>query len=204
MHELRRILGILLVVSFPPAVIYWLVIHPLVGWWRRRGAVFSFVAVTTLMAALAAALFLARDALLGADLGRQPVLLVLGGALYALAIWIEVQCRRQLSLRTFVGVPELSSRAPGAVLRDGIYGVVRHPRYLAVTTGTLGVALAANYLGVYLVLATCDALLYLVILLEERELIGRFGVDYLDYVRRVPRLFPRRASNSSAPRDDHP
>jgi protein-S-isoprenylcysteine O-methyltransferase Ste14 len=36
-------------------------------------------------------------------------------------------------------------------------------------------------------------LLHLIVLLEERELPDRFGEAYVDYSRRVPRYWPRRA-----------
>jgi protein-S-isoprenylcysteine O-methyltransferase Ste14 len=33
------------------------------------------------------------------------------------------------------------------------------------------------------------------VLLEERELAERFGAEYLDYCRRVPRYVPRRRTD---------
>jgi protein-S-isoprenylcysteine O-methyltransferase Ste14 len=57
--------------------------------------------------------------------------------------------------------------------------------------GLLGYALIANYLAIYLLFPICAASLYLIVLLEERELRDRFGAAYQAYARRVPRFIPR-------------
>ena len=77
------------------------------------------------------------------------------------------------------------------MIQEGIYGVVRHPRYLAVAIGTAGFAMVVNYLGVYLVWLGSVLTLLLVVPLEERELGDRFGAEYEEYRSRVPVLIPR-------------
>ena len=37
MDTTRYVIGVLLIVGVPPAVIFWLLIHPFVGFWRRVG-----------------------------------------------------------------------------------------------------------------------------------------------------------------------
>ena len=36
MDTTRYYLGILLVISVPPAILFWLLIHPFAGFWRNR------------------------------------------------------------------------------------------------------------------------------------------------------------------------
>ncbi len=56
----------------------------------------------------------------------------------------------------------------------------------------LAYALVANYVGGYIVSALCLPTIYLMVLLEERELRARFGMEYLEYCQRVPRFVPKR------------
>ncbi|MCK4342573.1 MAG: isoprenylcysteine carboxylmethyltransferase family protein [Phycisphaerae bacterium] len=192
MDTTRHVVGILLVVLFPPALIYWLVIHPFTTSWRKLGAAKTYLIVFPAMVVLDVLLYLIRGRLMGLDLGTNWVLVGVGLCLYGVAILISIRCRRQLSVRILVGVPEVSDESsPGKLLQDGIYGVVRHPRYLSVVVGTLGMALVINYVGVYAITLLLYALLYVIIRLEERELLARFGQEYAEYQSRVPRLIPR-------------
>ena len=65
---------------------------------------------------------------------------------------------------------------------------MRHPRYFGYALAILGWALFANYLGLYVYVVISWAFIYVLILVEERELSERFGAQYEDYARRVPRL----------------
>ena len=55
----------------------------------------------------------------------------------------------------------------------------------------LGWALVSGYTGAIGVALGMVPLLYLVTVFEERELVERFGDEYLRYRERVPRLIPR-------------
>ena len=85
----------------------------------------------------------------------------------------------------------MSGADPGVLLKDGIYAKIRHPRYLEIVLGMIGWSLVINYSGIYWITAVSLAALYPVILLEERELVRRFGRAYEDYMTRVPRFVPR-------------
>jgi protein-S-isoprenylcysteine O-methyltransferase Ste14 len=197
----RRIIGILIVISIPPAVLFWFVIHPFARFWRRLGAAVTYSVVLPLFVALVIVLYQVRDVLLGDDLGTNWLLFGIGFLFYALSVFIALKCRRYLRFTIFVGVPEVSrSKGPGRLLTEGIYGRVRHPRYLSVITGMIGFALIANYLGVYVMVLILLPVMFLLTIVEERELVERFGDDYLDYRRRVSRLIPRRASTSTVRR----
>jgi protein-S-isoprenylcysteine O-methyltransferase Ste14 len=55
----------------------------------------------------------------------------------------------------------------------------------------LGWSLFANHLALYAVLALWVPGVWLIAVLEERELRERFGAEYDAYCRRVPRFLPR-------------
>ena len=57
--------------------------------------------------------------------------------------------------------------------------------------GQIGNALVVNMLGVYIIIVLLIPALYFTILLEENELIDRFGDNYVKYSKSVPRFFPK-------------
>jgi protein-S-isoprenylcysteine O-methyltransferase Ste14 len=69
--------------------------------------------------------------------------------------------------------------------------VVRHPRYLSAGIGLLAEALIVNYVGFYIFLLLVVPPGCLMLVLEERELVDRFGDAYRKYQRDVPCIFPR-------------
>jgi len=187
-------LALLIVVSLPPALLYWYLIHPFAAAWRRLGRVPTYVIVVAICLAVGYGLWRIREPLLAVRYGFNPWLTAVGAVLYLVAAYLELRCRKHLKLSILAGVPELSRGAPGKLLQDGIYGRIRHPRYLSLLLGLAGVALFLNYLTVYVIVVACVPALYLLVLFEERELRHRFGQAYADYARRVPRFIPRRPS----------
>ncbi|MBN1123058.1 MAG: isoprenylcysteine carboxylmethyltransferase family protein [Anaerolineae bacterium] len=82
-------------------------------------------------------------------------------------------------------------RAEPAVIRDGVFGVVRHPIYLAailVYVGFLAHALSLAAAGVFLVIV---AFYVFIARHEEKLLLDKFGEDYRDYMREVGMFIPR-------------
>jgi protein-S-isoprenylcysteine O-methyltransferase Ste14 len=191
------ILGVLLVVSLPPAVLFWLLIHPFARFWRGIGPRRTYMTSGALFVLLGTALFRLRTTIMGPDLGTNWALFFVGCILYLISARISVLTRRQLDNRTFAGVPEISpDESKGVLLQEGIYNVVRHPRYLAVVIGIAGFTMVVNYLGLYLLYLGSMAALLLVVIFEERELEDRFGKEYTEYRSRVPALLPRLGSKA--------
>jgi protein-S-isoprenylcysteine O-methyltransferase Ste14 len=191
-ENVRYWIAVVILVSTPPAVLYWFVVHPFIGFWRRRGPAVTFTVVFIGYLALALVLYLAREPLLSVRGAWSPWLSALGGAAYLAAIAVELQTRRQLKLKVLVGLPEVvpSAHGPG-LLTQGIYAHTRNPRYLTVMLALAGLALIVNYLAVWVLLVLMGPALRLVVYWEERELEERFGEEYLDYCCRVPRFLPR-------------
>jgi len=78
------------------------------------------------------------------------------------------------------------------VIRTGVYGVVRHPVYLAAFLIWLGLGIAFRSRGVVALTVLYVIPAYLAyIRSEERMMREEFGDTYRDYCRDVPGLIPR-------------
>jgi protein-S-isoprenylcysteine O-methyltransferase Ste14 len=193
MDTVRYFVGVLLVVSLPPALLWWFFVHPFVGFWRRVGVRTTLALMTALALAGVCGLYLVRDLLLGADLGTRWPLFGIGVLLVLLAGVMGYRRKRQLTFRILSGVPELESdpELQGSLLSEGLYAYIRHPRYVEVTLGVFGYAFLANHVGAYILAVAMLPVLHGIVLLEERELLERFGREYEEYRSRVPRYVPR-------------
>lgn len=194
MDETRYVLAVAAVVAWPAAVSFWLIVHPLIGFWRRVGVPTTYAVMLVIMVVIGYGSYRMRELLLEIEYGTHWPLILLAIGLFGVSSVIEVRCRRQLSSRTLIGVPELAAETPGRLLTEGIYAQVRHPRYLGALVGGVATAVLTNYLAVYGMMLLVTPLLYLVIVLEERELVDRFGDAYREYQARVPRLWLRLGS----------
>ena len=190
--RIRYVLAVLCVITLPPGLLYWLVIHPWARWWRKLGPVRTYAIVLPVMVAFGVLLFRARARLLGVDLGLKWSLIAIGAVLYGLSTWIALQHWRHLSIATMIGIPELSpnEQRRGKLIKEGIYQVVRHPRYLSAGLAVIAVALFVDYEGVYVLILLLFPLGYPMLVFEERELVDRFGEEYRQYQREVPRILP--------------
>jgi protein-S-isoprenylcysteine O-methyltransferase Ste14 len=195
MDGVRRLLAIVSMTMWLPALLLWPIIHPFVALWRRVGPFLTYVIVGLLLAGVALVGWRERSLLLMADLGTNWILVAAGLALNVALIYWEVRFglrMRHLNLVQRLGVPELRGVGdPRALMQDGLYGIVRHPLYVGVVLHAIGWALLANYGGVYLLSGATVVVMALVIALEERELTHRFGDVYRDYQRAVPCVLPR-------------
>ncbi len=195
--NIARYIGALLVVAtFPSGLLFWFVVHPFIGFWRRQGPKITYTVVIAILLAVATVLVLARGVLLETEYGTNYVLVALAGVFYLIAAAIELQCRKHLKFRTLVGMPELVPEpATGKLLTAGIYGRVRHPRYVSAFFGVVAVALFSNYLAAYVIAGAMVPALYALTFFEERELRDRFGEEYAAYSRRVPKFVPSWSGN---------
>jgi protein-S-isoprenylcysteine O-methyltransferase Ste14 len=80
----------------------------------------------------------------------------------------------------------------GQIINSSIYGILRHPVYAGVLRMAIGLALLngnANALAFAVLMPI--GITGWIRLVEEKELIERFGQSYLEYRKRVPALFPK-------------
>lgn len=75
------------------------------------------------------------------------------------------------------------------LVTTGVYGIVRHPMYLAgILIFTFNPHITVNSLAVSVL---ADLYFFFGVLIEERRFLAIFGDRYQEYMARVPRLLPR-------------
>lgn len=131
-----------------------------------------------------------------------PVLLWPMHALQAAAALFGALAFRHLDGMEFLGIRQvwryLAKREAGGnieglsgqdLITHGVYGIVRHPLYVAgFVLVTFNPRVTVN--GLVLTVAT-DLYFLLGMFIEERRFLRLFGDRYRDYMHRVPRMLPR-------------
>ena len=191
-HEFRYVIAVLLWMAFPPAFLFWYSVHGFYFFWQSLGVTITYTINLFFVAVLMSVFFSFRDTLVLHDLGFHPVLTFLSIVIWVVCWRIETATHEQLSFKMLVGVPEIDPSHPHSkLLKEGIFSRVRNPRYITLVLSILGWATFSNYAGMYLLLLLMIVMIYFTVLLEERELSNRFGDEYVEYCRSVPRFIPK-------------
>lgn len=123
--------------------------------------------------------------------------------------WLLLLCGTSLSLwcmllflRVGRGSPHPFVAKTKHLVTSGPYRVVRNPMMWGVGAILVGLALFLGSVGLWFGLA-CFLLFVRAFVrgYEEPDLQRRFGAEYTDYCRRVPRWWPRFRSSARAPRE---
>ncbi len=170
---------------------YWFLFHPAIRFWRRVGNR-SFWLALPVWLTFAVVIIAARHEILAPRIKRSALTWAIGSVLFVVANWLDSQTRHTFGWKRLVGLAELhpEHRLSG-VVRTGVYGLVRHPRYLLYMVMIACMAFLTGARPIFL-LAILNILMYQVLApLEERELLDQYGPQYEEYRRSVPRFLPR-------------
>ena len=72
MDTVRYVIALVTIVSFPPVLLFWFLIHPFVNLWRRAGLVVTYTVTLTVVVASGTTTYLLRDRVLAVDFGTNP------------------------------------------------------------------------------------------------------------------------------------
>jgi protein-S-isoprenylcysteine O-methyltransferase Ste14 len=178
-------------VLYPPVFFFWLVFHSRIQHWRTVGkraylyacAGWPLISIPLLL--LHRTVFAVR--------WSMPWWMILAGVLAVIAaVRFATQAAKVISHSTLVGLAELEPhRNPQPVMNTGIYGKTRNPVYLTHSLLIFAAAALSGFAANWVLFAIDLVFVFVVIKTEEKELIARYGREYIDYMRRVPRLVPR-------------
>ena len=172
---------------------YWLLVHPHVEWWRRRGARLARVGPLWMLlwVVMAAITWHWRLVALYSTgwtwLAGVP--LILGGLI------VYRGAKENFSVDQVLGRSELEPASHEQRLHSsGIRARVRHPYYLGHFCELLGWTLGTGLLVLWAMLGFAIITGAMMIRAEEKELVARFGEPYREYQRRVPAFLPKAGS----------
>lgn len=192
METVRIALGLVIIYIMPVVITFWLVIHSFSAAWRKTKPHYAYSVAGLCIIAVLAIVYSFQSALLGQDFGLSVPLFALGLAIY-LASWVLWRpVKKHLDFKTFAGVPEVKDQKI-TLITQGPFAMVRHPRYLMVGIGVIGWCMMSNHSGAYTIGFASLLGLWLIVNLEERDLVARFGDQYREYQSNVPQLIPTMA-----------
>lgn len=168
---------------------YWLLVHPRIEWWRRRGARLATVGPLWMLlwGVLGAVTWRWREV----ALYREPWLWLPAIGFIAAGFAVYGGARQDFSTDQVLGRSEIEpGKHEQRLNTSGLRGRVRHPYYLGHLCELLGWTLATGLAVMWAMLAFAVITGALMIRSEERELVGRFGEEYRQYQRRVPAILP--------------
>ena len=88
------------------------------------------------------------------------------------------------------GKPDNNFENTSALVKSGVYGYIRHPLYLSLVL--LGTGIMLKYPGtIQLILGAINMVaVFLTALVEEKEMIARFGDEYRVYMKETKMFIP--------------
>jgi protein-S-isoprenylcysteine O-methyltransferase Ste14 len=120
---------------------------------------------------------------------------VVGVVAVAAGVALHAWTAKLLGIKATIGYTELkpeTAEKNQVLVTSGPFAVVRHPSYGAHTMVISGIFLITGVVAVGLIALVDLAITYFVTTeLEDRELTERFGNQYEEYKKKVPKLFPK-------------
>ncbi|NWF52724.1 MAG: isoprenylcysteine carboxylmethyltransferase family protein [Nitrospirae bacterium] len=140
---------------------------------------------------LAYFLYAKRDLLLSFRIELLYILNIIGIIILVLGVILHFWTAKLLGLWGLVGLPEVSIKARGKLVTEGPFSFMRHPTYFAHSLMFTGIFFITEVLAVGMITVVDILLIHFIIIpLEEKELLNRFGEEYRLYIKRTPRFFP--------------
>jgi protein-S-isoprenylcysteine O-methyltransferase Ste14 len=173
---------------------FWLVIHPRAEQWRerkrQRRAVYNIL--VPLWIGMWAALLLVTFPWRGIVLYRWHFSWLVAMCFFAAGISLYAKARHGFSPLQLSGHHELEpARHQQQLVVTGIRQHVRHPIYLGHLLEMLGWSIGTGLLVCWALTGFALVTGIIMIRMEEKELLERFGQAYRDYQKQVPAILPK-------------
>ncbi|MBI5408543.1 MAG: isoprenylcysteine carboxylmethyltransferase family protein [Nitrospirae bacterium] len=187
-------LALITLMAWPVIPLFWIPVHLFTRFFRKIKLLTYIMPLITWLP-VACLIYLYRDLLLHFKIAFPVIIRAAGVILLAAGTGLHVWTGKLLSLRGLIGLPEVYENMHGRFVAAGAFSIVRHPTYLAHTMMFTGVFFATGVISVGVITVVDFSVVNLIIIpLEERELLNRFGEEYRDYRSKVPKFFPRKSS----------
>ena len=184
-------LALIVIMLWPVVPLFWIPVHGLSRIFKGLG-LFTYIMPLLTWLPLAYLIYQNRLFLLQFKINLPLPVQILGVILLVIGTLLHIWTGKLLGLWGLIGLPEVSRKAKERLVTEGPFSLVRHPTYLAHSIMFSGIFFMTEVMVVGILTFTDFIIVNAVIIpLEERELLSRFGRDYEAYMKRMPyRFFP--------------
>jgi len=184
----------MMVMMWPAVPMFLIELHFTINFWRKLG-VWTYFAVLLQWGPIAYVLYLLQGAILYYRIALGIPFLVLGIILIIAGFTLHGWTAKLIGLRATIGYTEIkpdTQSEKNGLVTSGPFSVVRHPSYWAHTAIVTGIFFMSGIIVVGIIALIDLAITYFVTTtLEDQELVKRFGNQYREYQKRVPKFFPK-------------
>lgn len=182
--------ALITIIIWPVVPLFWIPVHGLSKIFKKLGLLTYIMPLTTWLP-LAYFIYSQRDFLLQFKTGFPMTINIIGIVLLITGTLLHIWTGKLLGFWGLLGLPEISAKVRSGLVTEGAFSVIRHPTYLAHTLMFIGIFLMTEVIAVGIVTLVDFVLVNVIIIpLEDRELLDRFGEEYKDYKKKVPGFFP--------------
>lgn len=189
--SLSDILSLAAILFWGLVPLFWIPVHFFSGFYRKIG-IFTYITPLVTWGPFVWLVLRHREALIAYRSEVPAAVQGFGILVFLSGLFLQLWTLKLLRVWGIMGLPEVTTLVKGRVITQGPFGVVRHPTYLSHTIMFAGIFLMTGVFAVGIItLVDIVVINTMVIPLEDRELIARFGNEYSSYREKVPAFFPR-------------
>ncbi len=190
LHSTVDLLALLACSVYCTIPLFWLVVHPFIARWRKRGRR-AYALILPIWAIFIATAFLLAWPYRFAHFYTNWFAWVPAAALFFEGFSFYRAAFRSFDHTQVSGLAELEpDRHRQQLVTTGIRARVRHPIYLAHLCEMFGWCIGTGLMPLYALTGFALLTGALMIRIEDRELEARFGEPYRTYRRAVPAVIP--------------
>jgi len=188
---LTDLLALATLIFWPVIPLFWIPVHFATTFFKKLG-LFTYIMPLITWLPWACLVYQSQIFLLNFKINLPVVLNIVGFPFLIFGLLLHIWTAWLLGLRGIIGLPEISTRIKENLVAGGPFSLVRHPTYLAHTLIFSGVFLITGVIAIGIITLLDFIIINTIIIpLEEKELLSRFGKDYELYKKKVPsRFFP--------------
>ncbi len=186
--------ALMMTMMWPFIPMFLIEIHYATNFWRRLG-IWTYFIIFLEWLPIAYILYSIQTVILQYEIAIALPLRILGAAAIAAGIVLHLWTAKILGIKATIGYTELkptNDEKTESLITSGPFSVVRHPSYWAHTSILAGTFLITGIITVGVIALIDLTITYFITTeLEDRELIERFGKQYREYKKKVPKFFPK-------------
>jgi len=186
--------GLMMITMWPAIPMFLIQLHGATRFWKKIG-VWTYFVIFLEWLPIAYVIQTNQNFFLQFQIDVSTIVVIFGFSFIAAGIVLHSWTAILLGLKATIGYTELEkveSSADSELIVSGPFSIVRHPSYWAHTAILFGTFLVSGFIFVG-ILTFIDFLIAYVITmeLEDKELVERFGAEYQEYMKQVPKFFPK-------------